>query len=321
MTEAGMIMRVTKSKFVIMQHIVIVGVICLLCVLLNWKAYHSPTKYFNPEIASEIPLPEIIYGIEVRQSITLPSTLKNLSGFSLLFATWGRTNNAGITVQILDPVEEIVQEYNFRAETLTDNSFVDFKLSEPYTEDNFTIIIKSDAVSGNGVTLWTSNSDSYDGGVLTTNGTETGGDVCFRLESKADLSESIFRFRYVVLILTILVLTGCYFSLFVLKKIFVRYMVIIFAVGFMYAVVMTPYSQPDCMVHVVNSEIVSNVLLSQNDKLNLIGTQFATGIGHHQTSMGYMSLLAVCRICGNAQEITKRDVSAIIAEIPRNEVL
>jgi uncharacterized membrane protein len=254
-------------------------------------------KSFDPGVATETPVGEIISDIEIKQTFTLPSNVKKLIGFSLIFATWARTNISEITVSLSDAKGHIIQKYNLRAETLADNSFVDFELSQPQLNsgDAFTLLIKSDAVAGNGITLWSSVSDSYDGGILTINGAPTGGDICFRLYYVDRLSQlpALKYFKYVTIILTILVCSVCYFALFAFKRVFIRYAVIIFTVGLMYCVVMTPYSQPDAggMGHVFFSELLSNDLLMHNEKLSLIGAEFATGIGHKQTSKGYVSLI------------------------------
>jgi len=277
----------------IIRHILIIATICLVTFLLSYRAYHSWSTLlkfdlFTPEIPGEVPVGEIISDIEVRQTFILPSEFKELNGFSLFFGTGGRKNFAEITVSFIDNNDHIVQQYNLKAEMLADNSFVDFVLSQSYNGDSFTITVKSDGVSGNAITLWSSVKDVYKGGILTINGIPTGGDICFRLYG--DQKSLLLAFSYMILILTILVLSGCYLAMVVMKKMVFRYAIIIFFVGFMYAVVMTPYSFPDSTFHVENSEKLSNALL-HNNKLNLIGATFVTGRVHFQTSTGYVSLI------------------------------
>jgi uncharacterized membrane protein len=281
--------------FVVIKHIVVIIAICLLAFLLNWRAYHSPGMQarfagFDPSIANETLVPELLFGTEIHQSVLMPSNLKNVTGFSLLFSTWARTNTSEVTVMFANSETNEGQEFKLKAETLEDNSWVDFVLSQPLYGKGFIIIVKSDAAAGNGVTLWSSTTDSYNDGELMVNGTPTDGDICFKIIGKPGWSP-LLTFRYLTLALTVLVLIGCYFALFVLKREFPRYAIIILAVGFMYVVVMTPYSQPDSATHVSNSEVMANSLLLKNEKLSLIGTQFATGVGHKQTSAGYISLV------------------------------
>jgi uncharacterized membrane protein len=278
--------------------------------MFNWLTYHLPgtrekmrafSSGFAPRVTDNIILPEITTGIEISQTFTMPSNLESITEFFLFFTPLKRTNTAEITASFVDDRGNVVQTFNLRAETLSRNSWVNFALAQPYSGGSFSVTVKSDAVPGNGVTLfgsskdiWGSSKDAYDGGVLTVNGTPADGNVCFLLigKTKTTGTSPLLTFRYLVLVLTIFVLTGCYLALFVMKRIFPKYAVIIFAVGFMYAVVMTPYSHSDTKpAHVPNSEVVSNALVLHNDKLSLIGARFAEGAHQRQRSTAYAAII------------------------------
>ncbi len=124
------------------------------------------------------------------QSFT--SEENNLCSVGVLLATYARTNDSNIVIQLIDGEGEAIASENVYCGTIAENSYL--SLSFPAISDSagrqYSILMYSDAVAENAVTAWMGIDDSYSGGVLTIDGVDTGTDIAFQVSYSDESARS-----------------------------------------------------------------------------------------------------------------------------------
>jgi len=165
--------------------VLIACVFVILGVILSVYVYNSTMQpKVIPEsllIPDETPVVEMTQGITVRQTFQIDH---NIDGISLLLATYGRDNNCNYQVEINDiDTGTSIYKGTIEAKKLSDNSYFNilFDRSTVFNiHHKYEILISSKtAVSGNAITIWSSNSDSFKTGELYVNGELKNSDLVF----------------------------------------------------------------------------------------------------------------------------------------------
>lgn len=135
------------------------------------------TESFN--IPNESPVAEITQGMTIRQTFKVDHQIE---GISLLLATYGRENSSEYQAEINDLTSGTsLYSDTIKTQNLRDNSYYNFLFNSSViinTNHLYEISISSDnAVSGNAITIWSSNTDTYKSGELYVNGEKRSSDL------------------------------------------------------------------------------------------------------------------------------------------------
>jgi len=182
--------------------------IVLLALLLAYAGYllidyYDDSKNLNTDIIQDnnnTVVGPILKGMQIGQ--TFRATSGTIDGFSILFATYGRINNAVITVGFREAGSNIdIQTWTLNTADLEDNQFYDFVLNKPVSGDDrefYFYVESSSTEEGNAITIWCNSEDVYAGGAYQSNLIEENGDLCFKTyyktSSKLLLQQTIKKF-------------------------------------------------------------------------------------------------------------------------------
>ena len=152
--------RLTEKKTAVR----LAACLAALVILLFCAAELFGASYFCTEQPlCESPVGEITAHSPVLQELSLSA--EYIDCFELCFGTYGRVNDASVTVELLDSAGGTVFAETFLVSSLADNAYRAFRLSSPLalSGEGFSLRISSDAEAGEGVTLWRSSSDRMEG--------------------------------------------------------------------------------------------------------------------------------------------------------------
>ena len=158
------------------------AVILIICLAVNQII--GKQEQCTEHVVSSATVGEIVAGRTVSQTVQVDAA--ELYGFSLRFATYGKTITSHVRVVLQDDTDSVLFDQTMNASVLQDNQFYSFRFSEPLTGVRGTLLRISvsspDAVNGNALTIWSSNENSYLNGTLSLNGIEAEtSDISFQL--------------------------------------------------------------------------------------------------------------------------------------------
>ena len=231
----------------------------------------------SEEIKNNGVLPEIVSGQKYIQKIH--SDKNGLTKISLLLGTYGRENFSNVYVSLSDSTGNVIKNWNLNSVPLNeDNTYHAFTLDRQIQnskDQTYFITITSDAVIGNGITVYKSSGDKNTG--LTLNGTDTGMTLCYRMTYRlkyADLFSKSSGIHLTVL------LTLAYFLFTMLPRLSKisterAFLVMWCFMGVMYSFSGPLFSVPDEYGHLCRSyEVSYGYLLSDiNEQTGAIGRE------------------------------------------------
>ncbi len=158
------------------------ALILVVCLVVNQNV--SNRERCTEHVVSSATVGEIVAGRTIAQSVQVKSSY--LYGFSLRFATYGKVITSHVRVVLQDESDAVLFDRTFNASILKDNQFYEFRFDEPLSgvkNQSLRISVSSpDAVPGNALTIWSSNENSYQDGVLSMDGTVAeSSDISFQL--------------------------------------------------------------------------------------------------------------------------------------------
>jgi hypothetical protein len=129
---------------------------------------------------ANVSIGEITKDTVIEQSFVSPSD--NVDSIDVQFATYGRKNDSTLYVKLYDVANDLLLfTWHFSASDIEDNSYLYLKIPNGILitkNGEYRLTFDSDdAVVGNSVTIWASNSDRYKLGKLTINGSNFLGDL------------------------------------------------------------------------------------------------------------------------------------------------
>jgi hypothetical protein len=131
------------------------------------------------------PIGEIVSGLNVVQSFT--SEKEGLLFVSPLMATYARDNSCDFQMSLVDENDALIASKSFLATRLEDSRRLNFLVGPIANSKNkiFNLHLSSiNCKSGNAITVWRSEYDSYEFGKLSINGSVLNGDLNLALYYK-----------------------------------------------------------------------------------------------------------------------------------------
>lgn len=136
----------------------------------------------------------------------------NLCSVGVLIATYARTNDSNIIIQLSDSDGTVIDSDSIYCGSVSENSYI--TLEFPSIDDSagrqYLVSLYSDATSGNAVTAWAGINDSYSGGALIIDGADTGTDIAFKVAYSDNSTQSALP--VICSVLAVLIIT-LYFAL------------------------------------------------------------------------------------------------------------
>ena len=235
----------------------------------------------SKEAPSKTALPEILSGQEYIQEIH--SDHNGLKKISLLMATFGRTNHSNVHVSLSDSEGNVLSSWQLKGSLITDNDFRTFVLDDriPDSENKtYYLKITSDAVAGNGITVWSNNTQGAKG--LSLNGKDLSRTLCFRLGYRHSYAELFSRANgfHVMVLITIAYLLFTLLPRLSKIRIEHAFVIIWIFLSLMYLFSGTPFQVPDEPGHFYRSyEISYGHMKSEfNEKADGGGRELPSGI-------------------------------------------
>lgn len=140
----------------------------------------SDLRYLKTMIASGamIPIGELVTGLNVVQSFT--SEKEGLLFVSPLMATYERENSCDIQMSLVGESDELIASQRFDARSLGDSRRLNFLVGPIENSKNKIYKLRmssNNCKSGNAITVWRSENESYELGSLSINGSALNGDL------------------------------------------------------------------------------------------------------------------------------------------------
>jgi len=168
-----------------------------------------PTAFISNTV-SETHIREIVANTKVTQSFVAEAD--NLSGFSLLLATYDRNNSSSQIISLVNAdTLEVIEKWQINGQELQDNTYRDFNLSTPLEKvkgEKFNILVSSpNAKRGNAITISSTASDTYTKGTLYINNVAQPGDLTFKVFTlMTDYTNLIYMGTYFVFLSIVLLI-------------------------------------------------------------------------------------------------------------------
>lgn len=127
-------------------------------------------------------LGEIVPSVQIRQ--TFISEANDLTGITVMFGTFVRTNTSALILTLLDENGHDLRQEKLRQSELQDNQFWAWNFAavpDSKSKKYSLVVTTQDGSPGNSVTIWRSTMDAYKKGALFLNGIEQQGDLNFGL--------------------------------------------------------------------------------------------------------------------------------------------
>ncbi|WP_088834222.1 YfhO family protein [Paenibacillus tyrfis] len=178
----------------------------------GWMNLYNPDKkfidYMNVKyvvskynIQSEI-FEQITENTGVVGEITNNTTIKQkfvsntneLSGFSILLATFGRLNTSNLDISLKNEKDEVVKHYSLTGNKIKDNSWYDFEFTPINNSEGkiFTIEITSpNGLTGNALTTWKNSNKNI--GELYINNELVSGSLCLKLWKETERNNNNYK--------------------------------------------------------------------------------------------------------------------------------
>ena len=236
------------------------------------------------EAPKNVALPEILTGQKYLQEIH--SDHNGLKKISLLMATFRRTNHSNVFISLLDSEENVIYKWQLKGSLIRDNDFQTLVLDDsiPDSKDKtYYLSITSDAVAGNGITVWSSNKHGANG--LSLNGSDLSKTLCFRLVYRHPYSELFSRANgfHVMVIITLAYLLFALLPRLSRIRIEHAFLILWILLSSMYLFSATPFQVPDEQGHFCRSyEISYGYMKSEfNEKAGGGGRELPSGIRNY----------------------------------------
>ena len=233
------------------------------------------------EAPKNVALPEILTGQKYLQEIH--SDHNGLKKISLLMATFRRTNHSNVFISLLDSEENVISKWQLKGSLIRDNDFQTLVLDDsiPDSKDKtYYLSITSDAVAGNGITVWSSNKHGANG--LSLNGSDVSKTLCFRLVYRHPYSELFSRSNgfHVMVLITIAYLLFALLPRLSRVRIESAFLIFWILLSSMYLFSATPFQVPDEQGHFFRSyEISYGHMKSEfNEKSGGGGRELPSGV-------------------------------------------
>ena len=236
------------------------------------------------EAPKNVALPEILTGQKYLQEIH--SDNNGLKKISLLMATFRRTNHSNVFISLLDSEENVISKWQLKGSLIRDNDFQTLVLDDSIPDSKnktYYLSITSDAVAGNGITVWSSNKQGAKG--LSLNGSDLSKTLCFRLVYRHPYSELFSRANgfHVMVIITLAYLLFALLPRLSRIRIEHAFLILWILLSSMYLFSATPFQVPDEPGHFWRSyEISYGYMKSEfNEKAGGGGRELPSGIRNY----------------------------------------
>lgn len=131
-----------------------------------------------------------------------------LCRIDILLATYARTNNSNVTMQVFDGEKEVLMSTTVPASEIKDNSFFTLNFTPISSSKGkiFSFTLTSDTEDGgNAITSWASFNNTYEDGVLYVNGEPTEIDIAFSAYYNSSVcSKNLFALAVVLIIIAMI---------------------------------------------------------------------------------------------------------------------
>ena len=238
----------------------------------------------SKEAPNTVALPEILSGQKYLQEIH--SDNNGLKKISLLMATFRRTNHSNVFISLLDSEENVISKWQLKGSLIRDNDFQTLALDDSIPDSKnktYYLSITSDAVAGNGITVWSSNKQGAKG--LSLNGSDLSKTLCFRLVYRHPYSELFSRANgfHVMVIITLAYLLFALLPRLSRIRIEHAFLILWILLSSMYLFSATPFQVPDEPGHFWRSyEISYGYMKSEfNEKAGGGGRELPSGIRNY----------------------------------------
>lgn len=235
----------------------------------------------SKEAPKTVALPEILSGQKYLQEIH--SDNNGLKKISLLMATFRRTNHSNVFISLLDSEENVISKWQLKGSLIRDNDFQTLVLDDSIPDSKnktYYLSITSDAVAGNGITVWSSNKQGAKG--LSLNGSDLSKTLCFRLVYRHPYSELFSRANgfHVMVIITLAYLLFALLPRLSRIRIEHAFLILWILLSSMYLFSATPFQVPDEQGHFFRSyEISYGHMKSEfNEKSGGGGRELPSGV-------------------------------------------
>lgn len=232
--------------------------------------------------------------VEIKQRL---KTIDGIDNIGIKFATYARKNSGNVTAVIkYAGSDEILASETFDIRSIQDNAFKVLELSDPLDssiDKQILITLSSDSQAGKGIGVYYSIIDQLDNSNLYINNRLKKGDLTIRLLSPDEDLKTFSGFMIPWILITTSILILLY--LFVRAKQEIMIPIIVFSVGLIFMIVMTPLSIPDEQAHYEFAFQKSNYMMgaSKQDHLYFDSEyqKYGSLVGHANTSQAYKAIV------------------------------
>ena len=220
-------------------------IVALILLFNGIKGIVNDTKEYSYElnknsINNEGIVGEILKDVEIKQEI---QGTKEFQGVQILFATYSNHNlDSEYNIKIIDDKNVAIYDEDVNAKEFEDNSYYNIVLDKKYNFEGkkvAVIITGKNATSGNALTIWKSNEDSYKNANLFIDNEETEGDIVFNVITSVEEKSNTGIMAYKILFLTLGIAFICVNIWIDIKKLYnfiFKYMVVIALILFVFMV-------------------------------------------------------------------------------------
>lgn len=283
------------------------------------------TRTVIANTAAETPVGEIVAGTAVLQTFPVGTRIDRLD---VKFATYcgGKSGTVEVTV-CGEQSGAVYAAVHLNAAHMEDNAYVEIPLDAPILPEkdrSCALCVTADGSSGNAVTIWSSNADGIEGGVLTVNGEARLGDLVLTLQQDRT---AVFWDGARIAVLLCIALSAALLAFPMAEQAWrseVLFSACALLLGLIYLFVMTPLAIPDEAYHYHSSYRLSNALLLRPDsELGKAADFDYTGfVGHENVASGYdriaRELLAPAEAGGETVIPMPRGLSYFIEYLPQS---
>jgi len=252
--------------------------------------------------------------VEVNRDTTVEAVIpaqQDAKNVSILFATYARTNEGNITVQISnDTTEEIYVSETIPVGRIIDNDFRTFSLNYVLSDyDQIRVSIYSDSPVDRGVGVYYSNGSAFEGSLFYVDGEQIeDADLCLKyLVHSEELKGFAFGvILYAAVGISLLALLLLLFD--PSKELLFSCSIIV--LGLLLMIIIVPASPPDELSHYEVALQVSNMLMFKEQKsIDSIYLKYGYMYGHYNISAGYVrfikEIFKPLKLTGKMQKLSR----------------
>ena len=246
----------------------VVALICMMAILFLFYYYRvkpaSETESaYQPDFSQDVQeaSPLLLKNNVLEQ--TYVGTRNEISGFGVIFGTYGRINDCYIYVDFLED-GKLLQHYKVDASKLQDCAMQKFQLKNKIDDGKgklYCIRISSDAeTEDNAISVITTTNDFYDGGRSYWNGEENLKDIYFEISGTSEFLKILYWvFAFIMLIGTVTLGLLQIFE----KKVKAEHIFLVLGItmGVFFTMFFPPYSAPDEQKHIATAYANAGKLL------------------------------------------------------------